>query len=193
MGDINYKSYGHAVGLRLLGIAYPDPGVNPKDYADIQKFSLCTDVRSEECEVMCGKENCCDAVRGAAYEWVGCRFITRPPSKGAFTIKGSIDGWRIESCIFDGHGDEFDIEVGQFDNYWYLGRKPTRRGVVMNCLATDDRPIKIVVWDGEPPVVSGSNVKVTKVPKTIWLPYFCFRYIQIRIHNLFSKNKIITK
>jgi hypothetical protein len=31
------------------------------------------------------------------------------------------------------------------------------------------------VWDAEMPVVQNTNVKITKIPKWVWLPYFLFR------------------
>jgi hypothetical protein len=43
------------------------------------------------------------------------------------------------------------------------------------------------VWDAEVPVITESNIKVVKIPKIIWWPYFVFRAIQTRgIKNIFK-------
>jgi hypothetical protein len=51
----------------------------------------------------------------------------------------------------------------------------------------DDSPVKIRVWDADLPTIVNSNVKITKVPKIVWIWYFVVRTIQTRgIKNLFK-------
>jgi hypothetical protein len=33
----------------------------------------------------------------------------------------------------------------------------------------------VKLWDAEMPFIESTNVKVTKIPKWVWLPYFLFR------------------
>ena len=132
-----------------------------------------------------GKEDCSDAVRGTNYLWR--RVIFRALGAGVLTIKGAIDGWMVQGCIIERHGKERDIEVGQFDNYWYWGRPPTRNGSVVDTFASDGQPVRLTLWDAEMPKVVNSNVKVTRVPKWIWLPYFCFMWCVVRLSGAKTK------
>ena len=85
------------------------------------------------------------------------------------------------------HGSDCDMEFGQYDNYWYIGRKPTRGGIINNVNATDSKPVVIKLWDATAPTVTDSNVKIVKIPKIVWFPYFVFRAIQVRgIKNIFK-------
>lgn len=178
MADNNYRSWWGTKGLRIVGLVFPNAGIEPKDYSDTQKFSICEDTLVDNCVIYTAKENGADAVRGKKYIWNNCTFASRGKGFGALTIKGSIDGWTLSGCRFDGHGDKYDVEVGQFDNYWYPFRKPTRNGRIVNCVS--DRPILVELWDADAPVIVGSNVKIVKKPWFIWFPYFLFRYIQTK-------------
>jgi hypothetical protein len=149
------------------------------------KFSNCTNVTVRDKTVEAGKENCVDAVRGANYRWGGCTFKDGA-GVSTFTLKGSIDGWLIDECVV-GHGKNTDIELGQFDNYWYIGRPPTRNGIIRDSSSTYGKPIRITCWNAEPPKIVDTDVKITKIPAIVWFPYFCVRWITIRITNKFLK------
>jgi hypothetical protein len=84
-------------------------------------------------------------------------------------------------------GSDCDIEFGQYDNYWYIGRPPTRNGKINLTNSVSGEPLVLKVWDAEVPVITDSNIKVVKIPKIIWWPYFVFRAIQTRgIKNIFK-------
>jgi hypothetical protein len=178
MADVNYKSFGNEKNLTVQDETLPPQGINPKDYSDILKFSKCETTKALRCTITAGKENCSDAVQGSGYLWSQCIFIATSPCYGALTIKGAIDGWILQECDFSGHGDKFDVEVGQYDDYWYPGRKPTRNGVIAGCQPRDEKPIVVQLWDAEKPVVTDSNVKIVKIPWIIWFPYFMFKYLK---------------
>ena len=175
--DKNYESHVAETATWIAGRLIPEKGTNALDYSDILKFSNCTDILVSQCYIEGGKEDCVDAVRGNNYT---IKDSDLAPEKNGITIKGSIDGFRIENVEFDGHGTECDIDIGQFDNYWYIGRAPTRNITIKNVNAKDGKPIKIRLWDSTTPTIISSNVKVIKVPKFIWWPYFVFRAIQTR-------------
>ncbi len=177
MSDKNWKSY---YGNNPDTSEFDNPS-NPKEYDDIMKFSDCTNVIVQNKYVRAGSENCVDAVRGSNYTWNECQF-ENGAGVSTFTLKGSINIWAIKSSVI-GKGKNTDIELGQFDNYWQPGRKPTRNGVIENCIREDGKPIQVTCWDAEPPKVINSNVKIQRVPWIIWFPYFIFRYITIRIKN----------
>jgi hypothetical protein len=49
----------------------------------------------------------------------------------------------------------------------------------------DESPVVVRTWDAEIPLIENSNVKLVKMPKILWWPYFVFRAIQTRgIRNL---------
>jgi hypothetical protein len=79
-----------------------------------------------------------------------------------------------------GAAKQTDIELGQFDNYWTPGRKPTRNGLIKACVSEDGSPIRVTCWNADKPEVVGSNVKIRHIPWIIWFPYFCWRYLTTR-------------
>jgi hypothetical protein len=172
--DANWQSY-YGDNPDTSGFVNPP---NPQDYDDIMKFSDCTNVLVAGRFVTAGSENCVDAVRGSNYNWDKCE-TQDGAGRSTFTIKGSIDGWSIRQSVI-GHGRRTDIELGQFDNYWEPGRKPTRNGLIDDCVSTDGGPIRVVCWNADKPKVIASKVKIRRVPWIIWFPYFCFRYLTIR-------------
>lgn len=182
MADSNYQSYWGEVGLRISGQHIPPLPIDPKAYSDILKFSVCKNTIVSGCTILGGSENCTDAVRGEDYVWTGCHFHTMG-GKGVFTIKGSISRWVIDRCLFVGHGKEYDIELGQYDDYWHPFRKPTRNGSIVDCGSSDGRPIKVTVWNADAPTVVNSHVQIVKIPWVVWFPYFCFRKIQSKIKS----------
>jgi hypothetical protein len=168
MPDNNWQSY-YGDHPDVSGFINPE---NPKDYDDTMKFSACNDAVVTDKIVEAGRENCLDAVRGSNYAFIGCT-LRDGAGIASVTLKGSIDGWRFDQCVI-GRG-KTDIELGQYDNYWHPGRKPTRNGVLTDCKSTGGKPIRIVCWDATPPKIINTNAKIVKVPKFIWLPYFYFR------------------
>jgi len=46
---------------------------------------------------------------------------------------------------------------------------------IIDCNSPDGSPIRVKVWDAEIPFVQNTNLKITKIPKAIWWPYFLFR------------------
>jgi hypothetical protein len=110
------------------------------------------------------REDSIDCVRGNAYSFKSCAI------EGSVTVKGAIDGLRLYNCVISG-----TVELGQYDNYWTKGRAPTRNVSLINCCSPDGEPIRVKLWDAEMPVVQNTNVKIVKIPKWIWLPYFLFR------------------
>lgn len=154
---------------------------NSSDFDDILKFSNCSDASIKYIDFVGAppKENWIDAVRGEDMVVRYCNFGSAGVS--AITIKGGFHGWDVRYCGFS-PCKRREIEVGQFDNYWYPGRPPTSGGVIAYCFRSDSSdPVRVTCWDAEPPVVIGGYVKITKVPKWIWVPYFLFRYACIRL------------
>ena len=174
MSDINWKSY---VGPEDNGkVVELNDWINPPDgglgYSDIFKCSNVDSLVASGITIDASKckEDAIDCVRGSAYRFYNVAII------GSVTIKGAIDGWRIDGCLV-----HKVIELGQFDNYWTPGRKPTRNGLIIDTCKPDGGKIHVVCWDAEVPQVFNTNVQVWRVPKFVWFPYFCFRYVWIRI------------
>ena len=174
MSDTNWQSY-YGDNPDTTGFVNPP---NPKDFDDIMKFSDCTHVCVSDRYIRAGSENCIDAVRGSNYVFRNCD-TEDGAGVSTFTIKGAIEGWSIKRTMI-GRARKTEIEVGQFDNYWKPGRKPTRRGLIELCERTDGEAIRVTCWDAEPPTVVNSNVKIRRVPWIIWFPYFYLRFLTIR-------------
>ena len=181
MQDKNYKSFAGENGILINSWENP---TNPSTYSDVMKFSNCTNVVVSGVEIHGGKEDCIDAVRGANYQFSD---LTLVPLANGVTLKGSIDGCILKDIKITKAGKDYTIEIGQYDNYWYFGRKPTRNIKINNVSMVDGSPVNVRLWDAETPTITSSNVKLTKVPKIIWIWYFIVRAIQTRgIKNLFK-------
>ena len=175
--DKNYESHVTENGTVIEDRTIPNEGVDPSEYSDILKFSNCENISVKNCKILGGKEDCIDAVRGSNYTFEN---VSLAPKHNGITLKGSIDTVRIANVKFQTHGKDCDIELGQYDNYWYIGRPSTRGVSIINTDAIDGKQVVVKVWDAKTPRVSGSNVKIIKVPIFIWFPYFVFRAIQTR-------------
>jgi len=180
--DKNLESYaskdGTVVSNRVIA---PDDWTQ---ISDTLKFSNCTNITVDGCTIEGGKEDCIDAVRGSDYIFNN---LTLAPRKNGITIKGSVDNYLIEDVTFISSGTNCDMEFGQYDNYWYIGRKPTRNGRIALTKSVSGKQLVLKLWDAEVPVITDSNIKVVKIPKIIWWPYFVFRAIQTRgIKNIFK-------
>jgi hypothetical protein len=173
--DKNFESH-YTEGTVIADRTIPE-GVNALDYSDILKFSNCNNATVSNCSIEGGKEDCIDAVRGENLRIVDCSLT---PHKNGITLKGSFVNYCIENVKFLTHGFDCDMEFGQFDNYWYIGRKPTRGGIINDVNAADGKPVVTKLWDATTPTITNSNVKIIKIPKIIWWPYFVFRCIQVR-------------
>ena len=182
--DTNYRSHAGEDAAVIAGINIPQQFANPLDYSDILKFSNCTNCTVDNCTVYGGKEDCIDAVRGSNYT---IRNTTLFPHKTGITLKGSIDGVMLQNLSFAKHGKACDIEIGQFDNYWWIGRPATRNVIIDNVTSFDDEPVIVRLWDAADITVIASNVKIIRVPKIIWWPYFVFRAIQTRGYKNIAK------
>lgn len=163
--DVNWRSY---VGPKDNGRTItsedwyaPD---NPREWDDLFKCSNVDGLSARCLTIPASREDSVDCVRGSNYLFYHCDL------RGSTTIKGSIDGVTIERCVISG-----TIELGQYDNYWTKGRAPTRNVKVIECVSPDNSPIRIKLWDAEMPVIVNTNVKIVRIPKWIWYPYFLFR------------------
>jgi hypothetical protein len=165
--DKNWRSY---VGPRDDGLTITDTDwlapQFPRDWDDLFKCSKVRNLTARGLTIPAAREDSVDCVRGANYRFDSCEL------HGSVTIKGAITGWMFSDCDIAG-----TVEVGQFDNYWYPGRPPTCGGLIAHCGTPDGRPIRLKLWDSLPPIIAGSDVKVTRIPWLIWFPYFCVRYV----------------
>jgi hypothetical protein len=180
--DTNFESHANEDGTVIS-----DRTIAPEDWttiSDVLKFSDCANIVVDNCIIEGGKEDAIDAVRGSNYKFTNTTLL---PHKNGITLKGSIDTFTIESVTFVNHGTDCDMEFGQYDNYWYVGRPATRHGNIINTKANDGKPLILKLWDATTPGIVDSNIKVIKIPKIIWFPYFVFRAIQTRgFKNIFT-------
>lgn len=176
MSDNNWISYADQHRPDVSGFVNPE---NPKDYDDVMKFSNCTSVLVSNLTVRGGRENALDVVRGSDYTFLKCDFVGG--GEATITIKGAVRDWCLTCCGLMAESGRPHIELGQFDNYWRPGRKPTSLGEIAFCRNIEGGPIRIRIWDADRPAVICTAVKITKIPWIIWFPYFLYRYISRRV------------
>ena len=166
----------------IVEILVPNPGDS-----DTRKFSNCQNVECANKYIVGAAEDCLDLCR--VDDSTFNDLLLEPKGNNGITIKGASNNVSIHAT-FHSHGKQCDVELGQFDNYWYVGRYPTEN-ISLFVASTTGKPVKIRVWDGEVGVIStpadGPGFTVTYVPKFVWFPYFCFRYAQLRLENLIRK------
>jgi hypothetical protein len=163
--DVNWRSYvGPADNGKVVTSEDWQAPSNPKEYDDLFKCSNVDGLVARGLTIPASREDSIDCVRGSNYLIQSCTI------QGSVTIKGAIEGFELTNCVLSG-----TVELGQYDNYWTKGRAPTRNVSLLNCCSPDGSPIRVKLWDAEMPVVQNTNVKLVKIPKWIWLPYFLFR------------------
>jgi hypothetical protein len=163
--DTNWRSYvgPQDNGLTVNTAEWQAP-LDPLAYDDLVKGSNVENLCVSGLIIPASQEDSIDFVRGSNYTVQNCTVA------GSITAKGSIDGLSLYGCVISG-----TIELGQYDNYWTKGRAPTRNVSIISCTSPDGSPIRVKLWDAEMPFIESTNVKVTKIPKWVWLPYFLFR------------------
>jgi hypothetical protein len=163
--DVNWRSYvGPQDNGKLITSEDWQAPSNPKEYDDLFKCSNVVGLTARGLTIPASREDSIDCVRGSDYLIQSCTI------QGSVTVKGAIDGFELNNCVISG-----TVELGQYDNYWFKGRAPTRNVRLGNCCSPDGSPIRIKIWDGEVPFTFDSDLRITRIPKWIWLPYFLFR------------------
>ena len=163
--DVNWRSYvGPQDNGKLVTSEDWQAPSDPKQWDDLFKCSNVENLTATGLVIPASREDSIDCVRGSNYLIQSCTI------QGSVTIKGAIDGFELNNCVISG-----TVELGQYDNYWFKGRAPTRNVSLLNCCSPDGEPIRVKLWDADAPLVQNTNVKVVKIPKFIWLPYFLFR------------------
>jgi hypothetical protein len=163
--DTKWRSYvGPADNGKLVTSEDWQAPSDPKQWDDLFKCSNVSNLTARGLTIPASREDSIDCVRGSNYLIQSCTI------QGSTTVKGAIDGFELNNCVISG-----TVELGQYDNYWTRGRAPTRNVSLINCCSPDGESIRVKLWDAEMPVVQNTNVKITKIPKWVWLPYFLFR------------------
>jgi len=163
--DTNWRSYvGPADNGKVVTSEDWQPPSDPKQWDDLFKCSNVSNLTATGLVIPASREDSIDCVRGSNYLIQSCTI------QGSVTVKGAIEGFELNNCVISG-----TVELGQYDNYWFKGRAPTRYVRLVNCCSPDGSPIRIKIWDAELALIAGTSVQVTRIPKFIWLPYFLFR------------------
>jgi hypothetical protein len=184
--DKNYRSIYEQDGYSDL-----EPEViNVTGYDDTLKVGKSQFVNISNKTISNDGEDCVDLVR--VKDSVFHTLELRPFGRNGLTVKGASSNVEFSDLKFGRHGKECDIELGQFDNYWYPGRPPTQKIIAHGpgMAGLFDDPIRVRVWDAEvrdAEFFFDSGVKITRVPKWVWYPYFIFQYARIRVENVYRK------
>ena len=162
--DTNWRSYGPVDDGTTVDAANWQAPIDPENWDDLVKCSDVSGLVVSGLTIPASREDSIDCVRGDGYTVQNCTI------GGSVTVKGAINGFTIYGSCVSG-----TVELGQYDNYWTRGRAPTQNVSILDCTSPDGSPIRVKIWDAEEPFCQNSNVKLTKIPKWIWLPYFLFR------------------
>ena len=162
--DVNWRSYGPVDDGTTVDAANWQAPLDPENWDDLVKCSNCTGLTISGLTIPASREDSIDCVRGSNYLIQSCTI------QGSVTVKGAIEGFELNNCVISG-----TVELGQYDNYWFKGRAPTRYVRLVNCCSPDGSPIRVKLWDAEIALIAGTSVQVTRIPKWIWWPYFLFR------------------
>ena len=162
--DTNWRSYGPIDDGTTVDADEWQAPLDPENWDDRVKCSNCIGLVISGLTIPASREDSIDCVRGSNYTVLHCTV------GGSITAKGAINGFTLYGSVVSG-----TIELGQYDNYWKPGRSPTQNVSILDTTSPDGSPIRVKVWDAEVPFVQNTNVKITKVPKWVWLPYFLFR------------------
>ena len=162
--DTNWRSYGPIDDGTTVDAASWQAPLDPENWDDLVKCSNCNGLVISGLTIPASREDSIDCVRGSNYLIQSCTI------RGSVTVKGAIEGFELNNCVISG-----TVELGQYDNYWFKGRAPTRYVRLVNCCSPDGSPIRVKLWDAEIALIAGTSVQVTRIPKWIWWPYFLFR------------------
>ena len=162
--DTNWRSYGPVDDGTTVDADNWQAPLDPENWDDLVKCSNCTGLVISGLTIPASREDSIDCVRGSNYLIQSCTI------RGSVTVKGAIEGFELNNCVISG-----TVELGQYDNYWFKGRAPTRYVRLVNCCSPDGSPIRVKLWDAEIALIAGTSVKITRIPKWIWWPYFLFR------------------
>lgn len=174
--DKNYRSFADFVDLVDEA---PETLSSSSDFNDTYKLSHGNGAKVSNKHIVNRNEDCIDMVR--VTNAIFTNIVLEPFGKNGITVKGASTNIFV-SAEFLRHGSVCDLEIGQFDNYWYPGRPPSE--VTVALVSADGKPAKVRLWDGElAPSHFSPRAEVTRIPKVIWYPYFLFRYTQLRVTN----------
>lgn len=185
--DKNYRSITEDGTFDDRPEILPPTAEEARQYDDILKLSNVRASQIANKTIHGGTEDCIDIVRGHDLRFENVRLL---PVKNGITIKGAADFVDFIGLEFLLPGKDQEIELGQFDNYWYPGRETPWWCTFRGRGRTDGKPVRIKVWDfelDEADVDFETGVEIIRVPKWIWFPYFLFQYVRIRVTNVIRR------
>jgi pectate lyase len=113
MADKNYISYADVDGETIENTVFPAAGTTQSDFSDILKLSHAKNTVVRGCHIYGGKEDCVDMNRNCENILIeNCTVY--PFGSYGFTIKGGAKNITLRNVIFDGHGREADIDLGNW-------------------------------------------------------------------------------
>lgn len=152
--------------LVVDGIVFtPTPG--PLSYTDIVHVSHGVGVTIQNCTIPGGSEDCVDLNNNCENILVqNCHF--HPNGEYGSTIKGGTHDVHYLNVVFDAHGKDVDIDLGNWSDQNTVDK--TTKVTLENVTAADGKPVVVRVLYADRPTVIGGNVQVKVIwPWVVWL------------------------
>ena len=168
--DSNALGFGWRPGQKMEKGLISGCKIDGNGFAEGLKLSMWYDMVVKDCEIIGGREDCVDIVRGGRLTFERCRFISNGDTKQHMTIKGGVKDILIKDCVFVGNyrnwWDGACIDLGNWTDYDDVPRPFNRNIVVSGCKMENmtTRNLCRVLYS-EWPQVSNCDGRVLVVPK----------------------------
>jgi hypothetical protein len=179
--DTNYRSYADLEDVRIPDYTRFDPtdeGLDPRDYADVLKFSHAERVAGVNLTVVGGKENAIDMNRR-------CRDIFLSDvtlcggDQSSVVIKGATENVILRRfTYFVSKKAWCEVLIGDWSDQ---STEPSRNIVLDDHYRKDGKPVRVVVGRAEWPYVVGGNVRICYVKSYALKAYFWAKYFAVRL------------
>lgn len=141
---------------------------NPLQWNDTFHLSRAYNVSFVGLTIPGGNEDCIDVQYNSTLVSVSdCRL--HPNGLFGMTIKGGSGLVHLKNVVFETHGKETDIDLGNWSDQ--NQKDKTKLVTIENVTSADGQPVKVRVLWADKPTVIGGNVKVIVYPKIFVVIY----------------------
>ncbi len=162
-GDIVYYPIANNPAQVDIGPGWVNP-IIPLSYTDVIHGSHAVGVKIHDIQIVGGQEDVIDMNNDSSDILVE-NVRVHPNGKFGFTLKGGSKNIILRNVVFETHGSEVDIDLGNWSDQDKVNKTTLVR--LENVTSVDGKPVRVRVLFASNPEVIGGNVKVTVYPS--WL------------------------